>query len=271
MSCSPRPAAGSTPTTRNRFSVSVPVLSRQRVSTDARLSTAFSRCASVPSRASRTAATAKVRLVSSTRPSGTSGTSAATTVCADSGERHVPDPQRHDQRGRERDHGGNGPPEDPVDVGLEGAEGGAGTAGLGREALGEALGPHRLDDVLAGAGDAVGAREQGLARLPLHRLALPGQDRLVDGEAARHQHGSVGDHLVARLQPHDVPGDDAFDGQLRDRAVAAHARLRGDQEREPVENALGADLLDDPDERVGHDHATEERIARVAQREGQRE
>ena len=76
----PRPSAGSTPTTRSRLSVSVPVLSRQRVSTEARLSIALSRWASVPRRASRTAATAKVRLVSSTSPSGTSGTSAATSV-----------------------------------------------------------------------------------------------------------------------------------------------------------------------------------------------
>ncbi len=79
---SSRPSTASSPPTRMRFSVSVPVLSRQRVSTEARLSTAFRRCASVPRRASRTAATAKVRLVSSTSPSGTSGTRPATTVAA---------------------------------------------------------------------------------------------------------------------------------------------------------------------------------------------
>ena len=67
-----------------RLSVSVPVLSKQTVSTLARLSTAFSRCASVPSRPSLTAATANVRLVSRTRPSGTSGTRAATAVSMES-------------------------------------------------------------------------------------------------------------------------------------------------------------------------------------------
>ena len=43
---------------------------------------AFSCCASVPMRPSRTAATANVRLASSTSPSGTSGTRAATVRCA---------------------------------------------------------------------------------------------------------------------------------------------------------------------------------------------
>ena len=78
------PGAASTPSSRMRLSVSVPVLSKQHVSTLARLSTEFRRWASVPSRPSRTAATAKVRLVSSTRPSGTSGTRAATAVSTES-------------------------------------------------------------------------------------------------------------------------------------------------------------------------------------------
>ena len=78
------PGAGSTASSRMRLSVSVPVLSKQTVSTLARLSTAFSRCASVPSRPSLTAATANVRLVSSTSPSGTRGTRAATAVSIES-------------------------------------------------------------------------------------------------------------------------------------------------------------------------------------------
>lgn len=77
------PGAATTPPTSRRFSVSVPVLSTHTVSTLARLSMAFSCWASVPMRARRTAATANVRLASSTRPSGTRGTSAATTRCTD--------------------------------------------------------------------------------------------------------------------------------------------------------------------------------------------
>ena len=98
----------STASSRMRLSVSVPVLSKQTVSTLARLSTAFSRCASVPSRPSRTAATANVRLVSSTSPSGTSGTRAATAVSTESVTPAVLDGERDHQRDRQRDHRGDG-------------------------------------------------------------------------------------------------------------------------------------------------------------------
>ncbi len=60
----------------------MPVLSTQIVSTAARLSVALICCTSVSFFASRTAATAKVTLISSTRPSGTSVTNPAVAVCA---------------------------------------------------------------------------------------------------------------------------------------------------------------------------------------------
>jgi hypothetical protein len=63
-------------------SVRVPVLSRHTVSTFASTSTAFRACTSIPRRASRIAATAKVMLVSSTSPSGTSVTMPAVAVAA---------------------------------------------------------------------------------------------------------------------------------------------------------------------------------------------
>ena len=50
--------------------MSVPVLSRQTVSTLASDSIAFMYCTSMPLRDSRTAPTAKVRLINSTSPSG---------------------------------------------------------------------------------------------------------------------------------------------------------------------------------------------------------
>ena len=60
--------------------MSVPVLSMQTVSTLASDSTALNACTSIPRVESRTAATANVRLVSSTSPSGTSVTMPAVAV-----------------------------------------------------------------------------------------------------------------------------------------------------------------------------------------------
>jgi hypothetical protein len=76
------PSATSTPSSRSSPSVSVPVLSTQIVSTAARLSVALICCTSVSLRASRTAATAKVTLISSTSPSGIRVTRPAVAVCA---------------------------------------------------------------------------------------------------------------------------------------------------------------------------------------------
>ena len=76
------PSAASTDSSRSSPSVSVPVLSTQIVSTAARLSVALICCTSVSLRASRTAATAKVTLISSTSPSGISVTSPAVAVWA---------------------------------------------------------------------------------------------------------------------------------------------------------------------------------------------
>ncbi len=76
------PSAYSTPVRRSSPTVRVPVLSTQIVSTEARLSVALICCTSVFRFASRIAATAKVTLISSTRPSGISVTKPAVAVCA---------------------------------------------------------------------------------------------------------------------------------------------------------------------------------------------
>ena len=76
------PGAGTTSTSSSVPSVSVPVLSRQTVSTDASDSIAFSCWASAPARAMRTAPAANVTDASSTRPSGTIEMSPAVAVCA---------------------------------------------------------------------------------------------------------------------------------------------------------------------------------------------
>ena len=74
------PGAGTVSSTFGSGSVSVPVLSVQTRFTDASDSSAFSCCTSAPRRAMRSAATAKVRLVSRISPSGTIVTVAATAV-----------------------------------------------------------------------------------------------------------------------------------------------------------------------------------------------
>ncbi len=73
-------------------------------------------------------------------------------------------------------------------------------------------------------------------------------------------HGAVGDDLVAGTQRDDVAVDHLAgrDGLLA--AVADCARMRGDQEREPVERPLGADVLEDADARVGDDHDAEQAV-----------
>ncbi len=76
------PSAYSTPVSRSSPAVSVPVLSTQIVSTEARLSVALICWTSVPRFANRIAATAKVTLISSTRPSGIRVISPAVAVCA---------------------------------------------------------------------------------------------------------------------------------------------------------------------------------------------
>ncbi len=76
------PSAISTPRSCSSPSVRVPVLSTQIVSTAARLSVALICWTRVPLRARRTAATAKVTLISSTSPSGISVISPAVAVCA---------------------------------------------------------------------------------------------------------------------------------------------------------------------------------------------
>jgi hypothetical protein len=76
------PSAYSTVVSRSSPAVRVPVLSTQTVSTEARLSVALICCTSVSRFARCLAATAKVTLISRTRPSGIRVTSPAVAVCA---------------------------------------------------------------------------------------------------------------------------------------------------------------------------------------------
>ena len=112
------PGAATTSTSSRLPSVSVPVLSRQTVSTDASDSIAFSCWASAPVRASRTAPAANVTEASSTSPSGTSEIRPAVAVCAAS-RNAVRGTKRRDQDRRQRHHHGQQQPQQPVDLQLE--------------------------------------------------------------------------------------------------------------------------------------------------------
>ena len=121
-----------------------------------------------------------------------------------------------------------------------------------------------------------------------HRQALAGQRRLGDLERRRGQQPPVGRHDVAGLDRDHVAGHELLGRELRERAVAAHARLddhhlrqRGDrrrglallvepehgvEQRQQQDHDAGARLLD----RVDRDHAGDQqhdlhRIAVLAQ------
>ena len=105
------------------------------------------------------------------------------------------------------------------------------------------------------------------------RQALAGQRRLGDLQRRRGEHAPVGGHDVAGLDLDDVAGHELLGRQLRERAVAAHARLddhhlrqrrhgrrrlallveaeHGVEQRQQQDHDPGARLLD----RVDRDHA----------------
>ena len=70
----------------------------------------------------------------------------------------------------------------------------------------------------------------------------------------------VGDHLVARRQPHEIADYHLVDRHPAVDAVADDHRLRRDQRGEPVERALGADLLEGADRDVRDQDPEEERV-----------
>ena len=76
--------------------------------------------------------------------------------------------------------------------------------GLAGDLLGIALLANGVDLVVARPADAESARQDPIAVALAHPVGLPGEHRLVEGEAARLDDHAVGDELVAGLDPHDV-------------------------------------------------------------------
>ncbi len=147
-----RPLGDLDPSSRSSPSVSVPVLSTQIVSTAARLSVALICWTRVSLRASRTAATAKVTLISRTRPSGISVTRPAVAVCAASLEVCAAQLEGEDQQDRrQRHHHVDAGDDHPVDLLLQRRGRVAEGARLAGEPARVALLAHRVDLVVAGA------------------------------------------------------------------------------------------------------------------------
>ena len=114
--------------------------------------------------------------------------------------------------------------------------------------------------VRPGAGDDEAARHHRIPRRLDDRVGLPGQQRLVDLETGGAQRGAVHDDLVAAGQVQHVVLDDLVGPHLGQHAVPVGPRGRFADDGEVVERALGPDLLHDSDQRVGHDHETEQRV-----------
>ena len=95
-------------------------------------------------------------------------------------------------------------------------------------------------------------RTWSLGRLR-HRIGLAGQQRLVDLEAGRLAHDAVGGQLIAGAKSEQVVGHDVRDLDVVLVAVAHDAGARRVQDGQPVERPLRAQFLDDADCRVGDD------------------
>ena len=209
-----RRRAGTSVSTCSRASVSVPVLSRQIVSTEAIDSIAFSCCASAPRRAMRTAATAYVTLVRRISPSGTSVTTAATVV----GTALWIDVWRRYSTQPSATPSGMSTPTSTKSSRLIDRSSGERGCRNSRASSGDA----RRVTLLTDGGHEVGARALDreragldlLARALRHRLRFAGEDRLVEREPVAAPKRAVGDHLIACVEQHDVAVDDVFDAAL---------------------------------------------------------
>ena len=182
-------------------------------------------------------------------------------------EADAADPEGEDQDRRQRDHHVGAGDDDAVDLDLEGGGGMAEGARLAGEAAGVALLADRVDDVVAGAGDAEGAGEDAVAEALLDPVGLAGQQRLVEGHAAGRDRLAVGDQLVAGADGDHVAGDDLGREQLDDGAVADDPGARRDQDRQLVEGRLRLQLLADADVGVDHRDQAEDRVRVEAQRQ----
>ena len=102
-------------------------------------------------------------------------------------------------------------------------------AGLPRDAAREAV---RTDGGHAECTGSFHDERPGANRVPLlapDRLGFPGQDRFVYTQIVSGLEGSVGGHLVASNQEHQIAHHQLLDRDRADRAIAFDHGLRRDQ------------------------------------------
>ncbi len=105
------------------------------------------------------------------------------------------------------------------------------------------------------------ARPHRLSALTHHRFGLAGEVGLIECQPVGLDQRPIGHDLFARRQPHEVAGDHLLDGHATIGSVANHPCVGGHQRCEPVELALGADLLEGPDRDVRHQDPEKQRIS----------
>src|SRR5665648_979003 len=119
-------------------------------------------------------------------------------------ERHAADGVAHPREDLEDDDHEEQHAHDLVDLPLQRCELPFELRGFGRELVGEALEADLLGLVVAAAGHAEAAREQGIAGVLGHEVRFAGEQRLVDLHAALADHRAIDDHLVAGVQVEDL-------------------------------------------------------------------
>ena len=113
-----------------------------------------------------------------------------------------------------------------------------------------------------GTGDHKASREHRFAGGLGHRLRLTGEEGLVDFETLRCQHLAVDRHLVAPTYLDHIVQHDLLERDVEDPTRADDVAPWCGQHSQPIECPLRADLLEDPDRRIGHEDDAEERILR---------
>ncbi len=91
-------------------------------------------------------------------------------------------------------------------------------------------------------------------------IGFAGEKGFVDLEAVGDPEAAVGDDLIAGPEPEDVAEHDLLDGDLEIVAVADDPGPGDVEHGQPVEGALGPDLLDDADQGVPHHDQAEEGV-----------
>ena len=135
---------------------------------------------------------------------------------------------------------------------------------LRRQLPGVRLSAHRGRLIAARPGDHEAARQQPIAGPLVHRLGLPGQQRLIGLHGRAVPHHPVRHQLVAGPQLDQIIGHQLLDRDVVRRAIADHPDPRRAEHGEPVQRPLGLQLLPDADQRVGHQHDAEQGVLRLA-------